>query len=312
MKVNQSTVMLHSYVKIALLVLIPLFSNAQQIQLNTPFVLNRNMINPSYDGALDFHQFDFFMGSKQKWNGVVPGAPTVNVFHAMAKFTDKHSVGVQLIEHNFATFNYKAFAIPYSFTAKINDNHSFKLGLSPRFIQSTIDFSNAITEMTIEPAKDDYSRLTVFIDATAGISYHYKNRIKIGASMSNFLVNGSANDPDMLNYSQYSILQGLFDVQYVMLENNISQVSIDALCVTNGTLSPSIQAYVTGSKKFSNAAALMAIGYKSTGEFVTIIRLQMPKFYYLYSYEIPISGNQLSTFTGNYVGLGYRFGALRN
>ena len=304
--------MLHSYVKILILVFLPLISSAQQIQLNTPFLLNRNMINPSYNGVLDFHQFDFFAGSKQKWNGVVPGAPTVNVFHALAKFTDKHSGGIQLIEHNYATFNYKAFALPYSFSAKINENHSFKLGLSPRFIQSSIDFSNAITEMTIEPAKDDYSRLTVFIDATAGISYHYKNRIKIGASMSNFLVNGSANDPDMLSYSQYSILQGLFDMQYVMLENSISQLSIDALCVTNGPLSSSFQVYVTGSKNFSNATTLMAVGYKSTGEIVTIIRLQMPKFYYLYSYEIPISGNQLSTFTGNYVGLGYRFGALRN
>lgn len=301
--------MSRSFVKIILLAaFLPLSGFAQQIQMNTPFLLNRNYINPSYNGILDFHQFDFFMGSKSKWNAV-PGSPTVNAAHAMAKFTEKHTGGIQLVEHAFATFNYKSFALPYSFTAKINDNHAVKLGLAPRFVQSNIDFSNAITEMTIEPAKDDYARITVFIDANAGLSYHYKDRFSMGVAMSNFVVNGSINEPDLLNYASYSLLQGTADLHYNFLKSDKNSASFDALVTSNGALPATYQLFLTTEQKIANAKALIGIGYKSTGDIVTIVRIHMPKFYYLYTFETPMLGKQLTAFTGNYVGFGYQFTA---
>ena len=301
--------MSRSFVKIILLAaFFPLSGFAQQIQMNTPFLLNRNYINPSYNGILDFHQFDFFMGSKSKWNGV-PGSPTVNAAHAMAKFTDKHTGGIQLVEHAFATFNYKSFALPYSFTAKINDDHAIKLGLAPRFVQSNIDFSNAITEMTIEPAKDDYARITVFIDANAGLSYHYKDRFSMGVAMSNFVVNGSINEPELLNYASYSLLQGTADMHYNFLKSDNNSTSFDALVTTNGALPATYQLFLTTEQRIAESQALLGIGYKSTGDLVSILRIHMPKFYYLYTFELPILGQQLTAFTGNYIGFGYKFTA---
>jgi type IX secretion system PorP/SprF family membrane protein len=301
--------MLRSFVRsILLAALLPLSGFAQQIQMNTPFLLNRNYINPSYNGILDFHQFDFFMGSKSKWNGV-PGSPTVNAAHAMAKFSDKHSGGIQLVEHAFATFNYKSFALPYSFTAKFNEDHALKLGLATRFIQSNIDFSNAITEMTIEPAKDNYSRLTVFLDANAGMSYHFKDRFSMGLAMTNFVVNGSVNEPDLLNYASYSLLQGTADLHYKFYKSERNSSSFDALVTTNGAMPATYQLYLSTEQKIADAKALLGIGYKSTGDLVTILRIHMPKFYYLYTFETPVLGQQLTAFTGNYVGFGYKFTA---
>ena len=301
--------MSRSFVKIILLTaFLPYSGFAQQIQMNTPFLLNRNYINPSYNGILDFHQFDFFMGSKSKWNGV-PGSPTVNAAHAMAKFTEKHTGGIQLVEHAFATFNYKSFALPYSFTAKINDNHAVKLGLAPRFVQSNIDFSNAITEMTIEPAKDDYARITVFIDANAGLSYHYKDRFSMGVAMSNFVVNGSISEPDLLNYASYSLLQGTADMHYNFLKSDKNSTSFDALVTSNGALPATYQLFLTTEQKIADSKALIGVGYKSTGDIVTIVRIHMPKFYYLYTFETPMLGKQLTAFTGNYIGFGYKFTA---
>ena len=276
--------------------------------MNTPFLLNRNYINPSYNSILDFHQFDFFMGSKSKWNGV-PGSPTVNAAHAMAKFTEKHTGGIQLVEHAFATFNYKSLALPYSFTAKINDDHAVKLGLAPRFVQSNIDFSNAFTEMTIEPAKDNYARITVFIDANAGLSYHYKDRFSMGVAMSNFVVNGSINEPDLLNYASYSLLQGTVDLHYNFLKSDKNSTSFDALVTSNGALPATYQLFLTTEQQIADAKALIGIGYKSTGDIVTILRIHMPKFYYLYTFETPMLGKQLTAFTGNYIGFGYKFTA---
>ena len=301
--------MSRSFVKIILLTaFLPLSGFAQQIQMNTPFLLNRNYINPSYNSILDFHQFDFFMGSKSKWNGV-PGSPTVNAAHAMAKFTEKHTGGIQLVEHAFATFNYKSFALPYSFTAKINDDHAVKLGLAPRFVQSNIDFSNAFTEMTIEPAKDNYARITVFIDANAGLSYHYKDRFSMGVAMSNFVVNGSINEPDLLNYASYSLLQGTIDLHYNFLNSDKNSTSFDALVTSNGALPATYQLFLTTEQQIADAKALIGIGYKSTGDIVTIVRIHMPKFYYLYTFETPMLGKQLTAFTGNYIGFGYKFTA---
>ena len=301
--------MSRSFVKIILLTaFLPLSGFAQQIQMNTPFLLNRNYINPSYNSILDFHQFDFFMGSKSKWNGV-PGSPTVNAAHAMAKFTEKHTGGIQLVEHAFATFNYKSFALPYSFTAKINDDHAVKLGLAPRFVQSNIDFSNAFTEMTIEPAKDNYARITVFIDANAGLSYHYKDRFSMGVAMSNFVVNGSINEPDLLNYASYSLLQGTVDLHYNFLKSDKNSTSFDALVTSNGALPATYQLFLTTEQQIADAKALIGIGYKSTGDIVAILRIHMPKFYYLYTFETPMLGKQLTAFTGNYIGFGYKFTA---
>jgi hypothetical protein len=227
----------------------------------------------------------------------------------MAKFTEKHTGGIQLVEHAFATFNYKSFALPYSFTAKINDNHAVKLGLAPRFVQSNIDFSNAITEMTIEPAKDDYARITVFIDANAGLSYHYKDRFSMGVAMSNFVVNGSINEPDLLNYASYSLLQGTADLHYNFLKSDKSSTSFDALVTSNGALPTTYQLFLTTEQQIADSKALIGIGYKSTGDIVTIVRIHMPKFYYLYTFETPMLGKQLTAFTGNYIGLGYKFTA---
>ena len=301
--------MLRSFVKLFFILgFVPITGFAQQIQMNTPFLLNRNYVNPSYNGILDFHQFDFFMGTKSKWNGI-PGSPTVNAAHAMAKFTEKHTGGIQLIEHAYATFNYKSFALPYSFTAKLNENHTLKFGLATRFVQSNIDFSNAITEMTIEPAKDNYTRLTVFVDANSGISYHFKDRFSMGLAMSNFVVNGSVNDPDLLNYAAYSLLQGTADVHYKFHKTDKNSSSFDALVTTNGALPATYQFYLTSEQQIADAKALLGIGYKSTGDFVTILRIHMPKFYYLYTFETPVLGQQLTAFTGNYVGFGYKFTA---
>lgn len=302
-------VMSRSFVKIFIIAgLMPFAGFSQQIQLNTPFLLNRNYVNPSYNGILDFHQFDFFMGSKSKWNGI-PGSPTVNAAHAMAKFTDKHSGGIQLIEHAYATFNYKSFALPYSFTAKLNDYHSFKLGLATRFVQSNIDFSNAITEITIEPAKDNYSRLTVFVDANAGMSYHFKDRFSMGLAMSNFLVNGSINGVGLLNYAAYSQFQASADIHCQFYKTERNSTSLDALITTNSRLPAVYQLFLTTEQHISDSKALIGIGYKSTGDFVTILRIHMQKFYYLYTFETPVLGQQLTTFTGNYVGFGYKFTA---
>ena len=302
-------VMSRSFVKILIIFgLMPIAGFAQQIQMNTPFLLNRNYVNPSYNGILDFHQFDFFMGSKSKWNGV-PGSPTVNAAHAMAKFTDKHTGGIQLVEHAYASFNYKSFALPYSFTAKLNEDHTLKLGLATRFVQSNIDFSNAVTEMTIEPAKDNYSRLTVFVDANAGVSYHFKDRFSMGLAMTNFVVNGSVNEPDLLNYAAYSLLQGTADLHYKFYKTDRYTSSFDALVTTNGALPATYQLFLTTEQQISDSKALLGIGYKSTGDFVTILRIHMQKFYYLYTFETPVLGQQLTAFTGNYVGFGYKFTA---
>lgn len=303
--------MSRSFVKILIIIgLMPIAGFAQQIQMNTPFLLNRNYINPSYNRILDFHQFDFFMGSKSKWNGV-PGSPTVNAAHAMAKFSDKHTGGIQLIEHAYATFNYKSFALPYSFTAKLNKNHTLKLGLATRFVQSNIDFSNAITEMTIEPAKDNYLRLTVFVDANAGVSYHFKDRFSMGLAMTNFVVNGSVNEPELLNYASYSLLQTTYDVHYVLHRSQNMSLMIDALATTNGAMASTYQLFMTAERQFTGAIGLAGFGYKSTGELVSIARLRMPKFYYLYTFEIPVRGPSLTSFTGTYIGLGYTLGKVK-
>lgn len=294
----------------SIFIFLPQAGFAQQIQMNTPFLLNRNYVNPSYNGNLDLHQFDFFIGSKSKWDGI-PGSPTVNAAHAMAKFTEKHSGGIQLIEHAFATFNYKSFALPYSFTAKLNERHTFRLGLSTRFVQSNIDFSNAITEMTIEPAKENYDRITVFLDANAGISYHYEKRLAVGLSISNFLVNGSVNESELLNYASYSLLQTTYDVHYVLHRSQNMSLMIDALATTNGAMTATYQLFMTAERQFTGAIGLAGFGYKSTGELVSIARLKMPKFYYLYTFEIPVRGSSLTSFTGTYIGLGYSLGKVK-
>ena len=163
----------------------------------------------------------------------------------------------------------------------------------PHYV-SNRDFSNAITEMTIEPAKDNYSRITVFIDANAGLSYHYKDRLSMGIAMSNFVVNGSINEPDLLNYASYSLLQGTADLHYNFLKSNKNRSSFDALVTSNGALPATYQMFLTTEQYISDAKALIGIGYKSTGDIVTIVRIHMPKFYYLYTFETPVLGQQLT------------------
>jgi len=308
MKDKKSMDMLRLYVKVFACFILPFVGHAQQVQMNTPFLLNRTLINPSYSGALEFHQFDFFMGTKSKWNGV-PGAPVVNASHALARFTKKHSGGIQFVENAYATHNYKSFAIPYSFTAKLNDSHAIMLGLVPRFTQSSIDFSNATTELTVEPARSNYSRIGVSMDATAGISYHFKRKLSVGVAMANFLTRGNVRLANLPNYTSFSLLQGVFDAHYLAWKSENHTIKLDVLATTNGALPVTYESYVSNTMSVKDNSLLFGVGYKSTGDAVFIVRALMPKFYYLYTLDIPILGQQITPFTGNYFGFGYRFTA---
>lgn len=284
---------------------------AQQIQLNTPFITVRSVINPAYLGELELDQIDFFMGTKQKWQNV-PGAPQVDVLQLNKKWTKRNSVGFNFVRHSFATYKYNSFNIPYCFDAKINDASTLRLGLTTRFINSNIDFTQSVTENPNEPAIGNYEPNTWFLDATAGFAYFYKSRVKFGAAINNFVVNGSVNDYDLLDYNNYSIFQGLFDCSLNMFQTNNLKISADFIQYRT-RITPSItEFYLRSDLDFEQLKLTVGVGYKSTLEFVTFTKVDYNGNYLIVTTEMNNSGNQLGNFSGIFFGIGMKLDPVQD
>lgn len=276
---------------------------AQQIQLNTPFITVRSVVNPAYLGELELDQIDFFMGTKQKWQNV-PGAPQVDVLQLNKKWTKRNSVGFNFVRHSFATYKYNSFNIPYCFDAKINDASTLRLGLTTRFINSNIDFTESVTENPIEPAVGNYRPNTWFLDATAGFAFFYKTRVKFGGAINNFVVNGSINGSDLLDYNNYSVFQGLFDCSVNMVEKDKLTVSADYIRYIT-RITPAIsEFYIRSRLDFEELRLTVGVGYKSTSDFVTFTKINYKGNYLIVTTQMNNSDNQLGYFSGNFFGIG--------
>ena len=283
---------------------------AQQIQLNTPFIAVRSVINPAYLGELELNQMDFFMGTKQKWYNV-PGAPQVDVLQLNKKWSERNSIGFNFVRHSFATYKYNSFNIPYCFDAKINNASTIRLGLTTRIINSNIDFTQSVTENPIEPALGNYRSNTWFLDATAGIAYFYKSKVKVGAAINNFVVNGSINDNDLFDYNNYSVFQGLFDCSISVYQSNNVAVSVDYIQYLTPVSKSLSELYVKSEIVSNKYKVITGIGFKTTDVFVSFIKVSNDKNYFIFTSEINNSNSQLGFFSGNFVGIGMTMNRIK-
>lgn len=279
-------------------------SYGQHVQFSTPFVLNRALVNPSYIGDLKTESWDVFGGIRQKWV-TVPGAPSVQLFQARYKPTDLHGIGLQINRNSYATYSYTSVGIPYSFDLKFNDEAIVRLGLSPRIIQSNIDFSNAITELPNDPAMGNVDPVRTFLDAAAGVNVMLDNKFRFGLGMSNFLINGSVDGASLLDYTSYSMATVFADASVNLVERSRRTPvghDVDAIYYFNGINAGVGEFYLrSGTKEFQ-----FGLGYKTVGDVVCLMKLTQGNFYVVYSAEIGTIYTQMNTFGGHFLAIGLK------
>lgn len=280
------------------------FAFGQHVQLSTPYVLNRSLVNPSYLGEMDTESWDVFGGIRQKWV-TVPGAPTVQLFHAAYKPTDLHSVGLQINRNSYATYNYTSVGVPYSFDVKFGDDAKLRLGLAPRIIQSNIDFSKSITELPNDPAMGNVDKVRTFLDAAAGANFVFLDKYRFGVGMSNFLINASVDGDRLLDYTSYSMATLFADasINLVKIDNRTPVgFDLDGIYYFNGINSGVGEFYLrSGTKEFQ-----FGLGYKTVGDMVCLMKLTQGNFYMVYSAEIGTTYTEFNTFGGHFIAIGLK------
>ena len=272
------------YVKILTvsLALAPIFSWGQEAILNTPMWVNKGLFNPSYVGGSPDQRFGVMLTSKKLWSGI-HGSPQMLGLAFDKNVGKQHALGIQAMSHQYATMGYTSVAVPYVFKVPFTRESGLTFGLAPKITNATLDLSK-ITNPSLLDVVPTVPSVT-FLDAVFGAHYHAGEFFQAGFFAGNFLINGSLDPNDIINYTNYSatVFGGDVSLRLPQTRNRPVGVYFDANVKAND-YTPAIAEVHT---RLVQKGSGVGIGYRSNGEInfsLELGDLQSFRIYYLYSH----------------------------
>lgn len=264
---------------------------AQEAVLNTPMWVNKGLFNPSYVGGEQDQRFGVMLTSKKLWSGI-HGSPQMLGLAFDKNLGKQHALGIQAMSHQYATMGYTSVAVPYVFKVPFTRESGLTFGLAPKITNAALDLSK-ITDPASLDVVPTVPNVT-FLDAVFGAHYHAGEFFQAGFFAGNFLINGSIDPNDIVNYTNYSttVFGGDVSVRLPQTRNRPVGVYFDANVKSND-YTPAIAEVHT---RFVQKGNGVGLGYRSNGEINFSLELgDMRSFriHYVYSH-VPAFLNQFT------------------
>jgi type IX secretion system PorP/SprF family membrane protein len=277
--------MLRFFAKAAL-ALLPLSAMAQEAVLNSPLWANRTYFNSAYVGYQEGEaQTNAFLTSKKLWLGI-QGSPIVVGFSADHRANEKNAVGIQVWQHRYATLSYSSLSIPYAFNARFDDEQGVLLGLASTLTATSIDLSKITTPELLDIPPQIPT--VVFMDASFGAAYYFKDVFRMGVFANNFMFNTKADPDKIINYTNYSLATLGADVGYYIQGQNPNDLKIyfDAY-VKGNSITPWIG---EASARVGKFGAFVGLGYRTNKDLNILVQIGHNQameigYFYTHSYS---------------------------
>ena len=161
-------------------------SIAQQLPLYSQYYSVPFLYNPSMVGYTD--DVNAYLIHKSMWVDL-PGAPVTSALTLDGPIKEKN-IGLGMALYNDVTdFTQRmGFNTSYSYKLMINDENTFRFGLSLGVLDNKIDYSRIKVKNMDDPFLYDQIRHKITLDANAGVTYIWKD-LQVGIAVPQLFAN---------------------------------------------------------------------------------------------------------------------------
>lgn len=162
------------------------FCFSQQIPFYNHHFVNPFIYNPGYTGYKESVSTYLVRNSR---NSSFDGGVINNYLTVDGAIKDgKHGFGLSAAYQTQGIQQQLGAGLSYSYLLKINENHSFRLGIQAGFLDNQLDASAINVEMTDDPFLQELSRNKLTYNGTFGLLYTWKT-LRVGFSIPQIIGN---------------------------------------------------------------------------------------------------------------------------
>ncbi len=162
------------------------FSFSQQIPFYNHHFVNPFIYNPGYTGYKENVSAFLVRNSR---NSSFDGGVINNYLTVDGAIKDgKHGFGLSAAYQTQGIQQQLGAGLSYSYLLKVNNDHSFRLGIQAGFLDNQLDASAINVEMTDDPFLQELSRNKLTYNGTFGLLYTWKT-LRIGVSIPQLIGN---------------------------------------------------------------------------------------------------------------------------
>lgn len=265
-------------IKLILLLIVPGFSWGQQV----PFYSNTNLLpalyNPAVTGLDNLWSVNLLR--RAQWVGF-DGAPLNNNLFADKNISDKHGIGINVIQESRGITSSIALKGMYAYHLKINENSFFDAGVSFGVANEKLNVQSGAKN--IQDANDpmvlrgDVASST--IDGSIGLNYRWK-KFQAGIAVPQIL--GQYNSVIYHTYERAYIVHAIYE--FPLTYKTTLQPYAIARYAPNSPLQYDVKARILFLDNF-----WVGSGYRSDYAITIDAGFNLKSFYLAYSYDLQLN-----------------------
>jgi len=270
------------------------FAYAQQLPLNSQYIYNPLVINPSFAGISE--SSSIVLMNRNQWAGFVDDqilTTSVSAHHALNN--QKHGVGALLFSDRTGAINIHGLDLMYSFKFPVFLDYNFSLGISANLYQYLFDDSDFNTAM-YDPLISGQVHKKINFDSNFGFLF-YDDFLFLGGSVVN-LVQSKVLDNELTQPNQFA--RNFYFFGGYSFSDRESKIDFEQSFLLKKTQFTDFQYDINLKTIFSDIFWLGA-GYRSNKEVVGLFGFNYDRFSIIYSIDYNYGD------IGNYSGASHEF-----
>ena len=270
------------------------FAYAQQLPLNSQYIYNPLVINPSFAGISE--SSSIVLMNRNQWAGFVDDqilTTSVSAHHALNN--QKHGVGALLFSDRTGAINIHGLDLMYSFKFPVFLDYNFSLGISANLYQYLFDDSDFNTAM-YDPLISGQVHKKINFDSNFGFLF-YDDFLFFGGSVVN-LVQSKVLDSELTQPNQFA--RNFYFFGGYSFSDRESKIDFEQSFLLKKTQFTDFQYDINLKTIFSDIFWLGA-GYRSNKEVVGLFGFNYDRFSIIYSIDYNYGD------IGNYSGASHEF-----
>jgi len=270
------------------------FAYSQQLPLNSQYIYNPLVINPSFAGISE--SSSIVLMNRNQWAGFVDDqilTTSVSAHHALNN--QKHGVGALLFSDRTGAINIHGLDLIYSFKFPVFLDYNFSLGISANLYQYLFDDSDFNTAM-YDPLISGQVHKKINFDSNFGFLF-YDDFLFLGGSVVN-LVQSKVLDNELTQPNQFA--RNFYFFGGYSFSDRESKIDFEQSFLLKKTQFTDFQYDINLKTIFSDIFWLGA-GYRSNKEVVGLFGFNYDRFSIIYSIDYNYGD------IGNYSGASHEF-----
>jgi type IX secretion system PorP/SprF family membrane protein len=277
-------------------------TQAQQQTRYSQFMWNEFAINPAFTGGLNYNPIQ--LSYRKQWQGF-NGSPETFTFGGHSAINSKMGLGGMIFKDNMGgAISQTGLMLNYAYHLKLNEESRLSFGVGA--IVNQFSFNNTkINPMDVtDPSFQGGLQKSTNLDASFGLLYKYKEKLKIGFSSLQLIQSKLKNLNTVPGSDSRLIRHYNLQLAYKFLVNE--KFTIEPSILLKATEVSPIQMDVN-LKSWYNNTIMVGLSYRYQDAVVALVGMKYKKMFIGYSYDLNTSIIKTYNTGSHEIVLGYHF-----